>query len=164
MSKRHYQEGETGKYHFVATWQKLGLTNTSNTWGSVHGLRMQRTLECLLSFQTVIQAHFPCRAAGREDHQHTNSHQSQLAKLTSPATNGVSASRIRFSLGGWACLACGFSCLFSPRGTVSVPGCGCSATHSFGRGGQSGTLLFFSLSISRFHLGSSGKRFSIRPL
>lgn len=58
------------------------------------------TLECLLFFQTVIQARFPCRAAGREDHRYTNSLQSQLAELTSPATNGVSAPRIRFSLSG----------------------------------------------------------------
>lgn len=90
--------------------------------------------------------------------------QSKLAELTNPATSVVSAPRVSFSLSGWACLACGFSSLFSPWGTVSVPGCGCSATCRFGRGGQSGTLLFFSLNVSRSHLVCPGEGFSITPL
>lgn len=118
----------------------------------------------LLSLQTVIQAHFPCREKGRQEHRQANWFQSQLTELTNPATSVVSAPWVSFSLSGWPCLPCGFRCLFSPRGTVSVPGCGCSATRRFGRGGQSGTLLFFSLSVPRSHLDSPGEGFSITPL
>lgn len=90
--------------------------------------------------------------------------QPQLAKLTNPTTSVVSVPRVSFSLSGWACLACGFIGLFSPRRTISVPGCGCTAACRFGSGGQSGNLLFFSLNISRSHLISPGKRLSIAAL
>lgn len=114
----------------------------------------------LLSFQTVIAAHSPCREAGR--------HEQEPDELTDPATSVVSAPRVSFSLSGRACLACGFSYLFSPRGAVSaVPGCGRSAARGFGgrrRGGQGGALLLFSLSVARSHLVSPGGGFSIAPL
>lgn len=105
----------------------------------------------------MSQAHFPCREAGSHEYRQTNWLQSQLVELTNPTTSVVSVPRVSFSLSGWACLACGFIGLFSPRGTVSVPGCSCS-------GGQSGTLLFFSLNISRSHLICPGEGFSITPL
>lgn len=112
----------------------------------------------------MTQAHFPCREAGSHEYRQANWLQSQLAELTNPTTSVVSVPQVSFSLSGWACLACGFIGLFSPRGTVSVPGCSCSATCRFGRGGQSGTLLFFSLNISRSHLICPGEGFSITPL
>lgn len=103
------------------------------------------------------------RHAGKNIRQANRLH-SQLAELTSPATSVVSAPWVSFSLSGCTCLACGFSCLFSPQGTLSVPGCGRSATRRFGRGRQSDTLLFFSLSVSRSDLVCPGNGFSIRPL
>lgn len=101
---------------------------------------------------------------GRQEHRQANWLRPHLAELTSPVTSVVSAPRVSFSLWGWACLACGFSCLFSPRGPLSVPGCGCSATRRFCRGRQSGALLFFSLNVSRPHLVCPGGGFSVTPL
>lgn len=86
------------------------------------------------------------------------------AALTIPTISVVSVPRISFNLTGWACLACRFTGLFSPRGSVSVSGGRSSATCRFGRGGQGGTGLLFSLSISGSRLIYTSERFCITPL
>lgn len=101
---------------------------------------------------------------GRQERRQANWLQPHPAELTSPVTSVVSAPRVSLSLWGIACLACGFSCLFSTRGTISVPGCGYGAARRFWRGRQSGTLLFFSLCVSRSRLVCPGEGFSITPL
>lgn len=104
---------------------------------------------------TVTQAHFPCKDVGNQEDWQANWRQSQL---TIPTNSVVSVPRVSFRLSGWACLACCF--LFSPWCTISMPGCSSSATCRFGRGRQSGTLLLFSLSISRSRFIRAGQRFS----
>lgn len=101
---------------------------------------------------------------GRQDCRQANWLQPVLAELTSPVTSVVSAPRVSFSLGRTACLACGFSCLFSPRGTISVLACAYGATGRLWRGRLSGTLLLFSLRVSGSRLVSPGEGFSVTPL
>lgn len=86
-------------------------------------------------------------------------------ELTIATISVVSVPRVSFSLSGGACLACSFTGLFSSRGTVSVSGgSSSSATCRFGRGGQGGALLLFSLSVSRSRLSRTDETFSITPL
>lgn len=88
------------------------------------------------------------------------------AELTGPSTSVVRVPRVSFSLRGGACLACGFTGLFSSSGTVSVSGGSgsSSATCRFGRGGQGGALLLFSLNVSRSRLSGTDETFSVTSL
>lgn len=85
-------------------------------------------------------------------------------ELTIPTVSVVSVARVSFSLSGGACLSCGFTGLFSSGSSVSVPGGGSGATCSFGRGGQRGALLLFSLNVSQSCLSRTDEAFSITPL
>ena len=121
-------------------------------------------MPCCLLHLRVTQAYLPCREAGRQEYWQAKRLQSHLTELTSPTTSTDSVPRVSFSWSGWACLACGFTGLFSPRGPVSVPGGSCSATRRFRWGGMCGNLLFFSLTLSWQHMICMGERFTITPL
>lgn len=89
---------------------------------------------------------------------------SDPTELTVPTISAVSAPWVSFSLSGGACLACSFTGLFSSRGTLSVSGGSSSATCRFGRGGQRGALLLFSLNVSRSRLICTHETFSFTSL
>lgn len=89
---------------------------------------------------------------------------SDPTELTIPTISVVSVPRASFSRSGGACLSCSFTGLFSSRGSVSVLGGSSSATCRFGRGGQRGALLLFSLDFSRSRVIRTDGTFSSTPL
>lgn len=142
------------------------LTSTSNTWGCLYAAMAYR---CRVLYSRPCsttnsnKAHFPCREAGKNIRQ-VNGLQSELIELTDTSTSGVSVSLVSFTLCGGTSLDCGFSCLFSSRGSIFVPCRGSGATSRFGGSGQSGTMLLFSLNFPRSHLVCPGMGFSITAL
>lgn len=115
--------------------------------------------------QTAIKHIFH---AGRQARTQTGQRASAAAELTSPSTSGVSMPLVSFTLCGWDSLGCGldcgFSCLFSSRGTIFVPCSGSGATSRFCRSGQSATLRLFSLIFPRPHQVCPGMGFSVTAL
>lgn len=105
------------------------------------------------------------RQAGRQGWTSTDQQVSlQSAELTIPSASSVSMPWVSFCLLGCAILASGFSCLFSCRSTVFLPGRSARAPSRFSRCWCSSTLLFFSLGVSRSRLVCPARLFSVTPL
>lgn len=103
--------------------------------------------------------------AGRQGWTSTDQQVSlQSAELTIPSASSVSMPWVSFCLLGCAIVANGFSCLFSCRSTVFVPGRSARAPSRFSRCWCSSTLLFFSLGVSRSRLVCPARLFSVTPL
>lgn len=119
-------------------------------------------LSLLLSSVTPAQADAgACRTTGGRGQA------GSAPTLTDHTAGVVCAPHVSFSLSGRACLAAGgggFTGLFSPCGTVSVPNRSTGATCRFRGGGKGGTLLLSSLRFSGTRLIGPGHWFSGGPL
>ena len=150
MRKRLDPEGETGRTHTMEHREH-----------NAGGFQVQSSFPSHTDTSTVSMQG---RQAGKNVNRQTGL-RLRPAELTNHTTGVVvSAPQVSFSLSGGASLACGFSCLFSPRGDLPVPACGCSASCRFGGGRQGGAVRFFSLEVVRSHRVWTGEGFSISPL